>query len=146
MIILTWRFLIIIRCAVQLWRIETVLLNNFNRKIRGRRQYVERIFIHGSPHLLSCTLRLFNCVFKSGHFPEDWTIGLLVPLHKKGSMHSADNSCGITLSIISKLLTRLLNNRQCNCEEGYDVYMEAQGGSQKNRGTTDSIFVLTSLM
>ena len=62
-------------------------------------------------------------------------------------MHSADNFCSITLlSIISKLFTRLLNNRLCNREEEYNVYVEAQGGSRKGRGTTDSIFVLTSLM
>ena len=103
--------------------------------------------IHGSPHLLSCTLRLFNRVFESGHFPEDWTIGLLVPLHKKGSMHSADNFRGITLlSIISKFFTRLLNNRLCKWAGEYGVYVEAQGGFREGRGTTDSIFVLTSLI
>ena len=108
---------------------------------------LNEFFIHGSPHLLSCTLRLFNCVFESGHFPEDWTIGLLVPLHKKGSMHSADNFRGITLlSIISKRFTRLLNNRLRKWAEEYGVYVEAQGGFREGRGTTDSIFVLTSLI
>ena len=62
-------------------------------------------------------------------------------------MHSADNLCGITLlSIISKLFTRLLNNRLCRWGEEYDVYVEAQGGFREVRGTTDSIIVLRSLI
>ena len=46
---------------------------------------LNEFFIHGSPHLLSCTLRLFNCVFESGYFTEVWTIGLFVPLYKKAA-------------------------------------------------------------
>ena len=54
------------------------------------------------------------------------------------SVDPYDNFRGITLlSIISKLFTRLLNNRLCKWAEEYGVYVEAQGGFREGRGTTD---------
>ena len=58
---------------------------------------VNEFFIHGSYILLPHLASLFNFVFDSGVFPEDWCDGLLIPLHKKGSKHIAGNYRGIIL-------------------------------------------------
>ena len=54
-----------------------------------------------------------------------------------------DNYRGITLlSTLGKLFTRVINDRL----ESYGVYIEAQYGFRKGRGTADRIFVLSQLV
>ena len=55
---------------------------------------------------------LFNKILETQYYPEEWSIGIITPLHKTGELDNPDNYRGITLdSCISKLFTRLLNNR-----------------------------------
>ena len=43
-------------------------------------------------------LKLFNCIFDSGNFPEAWAEGLIVPIYKKkGSNDDPNNYRGVTL-------------------------------------------------
>ena len=57
-------------------------------------------------------LVLFNKLFDMGYFPETWSDGYVIPLHKKGSINDVNNYRGITLlSTLGKLFSRLINNR-----------------------------------
>ena len=99
--------------------------------------------IYGKNQLLPLLLRLYNVMFLKGYSPESWSEGLIIPLHKKGSVDSVENYRGITLlSVISKLFTRILNNRLSHWAEDNSVYIEAQGGFRSKMGTIDSMFVL----
>lgn len=90
--------------------------------------------------------KLFNIVFNLGYFPEKWTEGFIVPLHKKGNFNDVENYRGITLlSTFGKLFTRILNNRLNNWAENYHIYIDAQAGFRKHMGTIDNIFVMHSL-
>ena len=90
---------------------------------------------------------IFNAIFNSGIFPEAWTTGLLIPLHKKGNIHSTDNYRGITLlSVLGKIFTHVLNNRLTKWAEDYGIYVEAQGGFRAGRGTTDNMFILENII
>ena len=83
----------------------------------------------------------------SGYYPEKWTEGIIVPLHKKGSKEDVNTYRGITLvSCLSKLFTTVLNNRIENicCEN--NTISDAQFGFRKGRSTTDAIFILHSLV
>ena len=52
----------------------------------------------------------FNKLLRAGYFPSSWAEGHVVPLHKKGDVN---NYRGITLlSVLGKLFSRLLNDRQ----------------------------------
>ncbi len=80
-------------------------------------------------------------------FPDSWSDGHIIPLHKKGNINSTNNYRGITLvSTVGKLFTRVLNNRLSAWAEQYFVYIEAQAGFRKNMSTVDHIFVLHSLI
>ena len=58
-----------------------------------------------------------------------------------------DNYRGITLlSTLGKLFTRVINNRLESWAEEYGVYIEAQYGFRKGRGTVVCIFVLSQLV
>jgi len=90
---------------------------------------------------------LFNCVLNSGYYPEKWTEGIIVPLHKKGSKEDVNNYRGITLvSCLSKLFTTVLNNRIENICYENNTISDAQFGFRKGRSTTDAIFILHSLV
>ena len=90
---------------------------------------------------------LFDFVFESGVFQENWSEGLFTPLHKGGSRCEPDNYRGITLlSVLGKIFTRVLNNRLDSWAEKYEIYIEAQNGFRGGRGTTDSIFILNQVI
>ena len=71
---------------------------------------------------------LFNKLFSKGYFPNVWTEGFIIPLHKKGDVNEVGNYRGITLlSTFGKLFSKVLNNRLCKWAEKYNVYIESQG-------------------
>ena len=83
----------------------------------------------------------------TGYFPDTWSDGYIVPIHKKGNLSDVNNFRGITLlSTLGKLFTRILNTRLTNWAEEYYIYIEAQAGFRANMSTTDNIFVLHGLI
>ena len=55
---------------------------------------------------------LFNKLFDIGYFPESWSEGLIVPLHKKGELDDVSNYRDITLlSTLGKLFSKIINDR-----------------------------------
>ena len=116
-------------------------------KSAGPDMLINEFFIHGKHILASTLVNLFNKIFEVGHFPEAWSEGYVIPLHKKGSVNDAENYRGITLlSTIGKLFTRVLNNRLGEWAENYGVLIEAQAGFRAGMSTTDNIFVLHGLI
>ena len=105
------------------------------------------MFIHSKDVLAPYLLLLFNKVYSLGYFPESWSEGYVIPLHKKGSINEENNYRGITLlSTLGKLFTRVINNRLSQWAEEYSVYIEAQAGFRSGMGTVDNIFVLHGLI
>ena len=99
--------------------------------------FMESIDILGS-HLCD----IFKAILTSGYFPDKWTEGVIIPIHKKGSINDANNYRGITLvSCLSKLFTTILNKRiETFCNEN-DIISDAQFGFRKGGSTVDAIFV-----
>ena len=118
-----------------------------NNKGAGPDKMINEFFIHGANILLPYFDVLFNTIFSNGYFPQDWSLGEIIPLHKKGSINNVDNYRGITLlSTLGKLFTRILNNRLTGWAEEYGIYVEAQAGFREAMGTTDHIFSLHGLI
>ena len=116
-------------------------------KSSGPDRLINEFFIHGKNVLLPILLSLFNKIFENGTFPNDWSEGYIIPLHKKGSRSEAENYRGITLlSSLGKLFTRVINNRLTDWSEKYYVLIEAQAGFRVNMSTVDDVFVLHSLL
>ena len=116
-------------------------------KSGGPDMLINEFLIYGK-HIFTSTLcNLFNQIFASGYFPEDWSEGYIIPLHKKGSLNDVGNYRGITLlSILGKLFTRVLNNRLTDWAERYYILIEAQAGFRPGMGTTDNLYVLHGLI
>ena len=89
----------------------------------------------------------FNKILDLGHFPEVWSEGYVVPIHKKGKLDDVNNLRGITLlSSLCKLFTRVLTNRLTTWAEEYYIYIEAQTGFRANMSTADNVFVLRGII
>ena len=82
-----------------------------------------------------------------GYFPENWSTGFVIPLHKKGSTSDVNNYRGITLlSTLGKHFTRMLNKKLVDWADNYHVYIEAQAGFRSNMSTSDNVFILYGII
>ena len=116
-------------------------------KSGGPYLFLNELFIHGSDTLLPYLKALFNKIIDTGYFPDMWSDGYIVPLHKKGKTDDVKNFRGITLlSTLGKLFTRIINNRLNDWAENYNVYIEAQAGFRKEMSTIDNIFILNAII
>ena len=70
-------------------------------KSGGEDLMINEFFVHGKDILMPYILRVFNYIFDCGIFPESWSEGLLVPLHKKGFDLSGVPSTVFSFCIIS---------------------------------------------
>ena len=83
---------------------------------------INEFYINACGALTDKLTLLFNIVLNSGYFPNTWTEGVIVPIHKKGSKNLVDNYRGVTLlSTLGKLFTRLLNNRLSFWADTYGI-------------------------
>ena len=105
-------------------------------KSGGPDRLINEFFIHGKSILFPTLNNLFNKIFEIRHFPECWSEGYVIPLHKKGSINEIENYRGITLlSVLGKLFTRVINNRLGDWAENYFVLIEAQAGFRPGMST-----------
>lgn len=118
-----------------------------SNKAGGPDKLINEFFKHGQHILVPILWNLFNKIFETGVFPEEWVEGFIIPLHKKGNLNNVENYRGITLlSALGKLFSRVINNRLSEWSERYFVLIEAQAGFRANMGTVDDIFVLHGLI
>ena len=81
------------------------------------------------PHLFM----LFNNILESGIYPNGWCEAILCPLHKNGSVNEVGNYRGISLlPVLSKVFTKILNNRLVKWAENHNLQKEEQAGYRKN--------------
>ena len=72
----------------------------------GEDMLLNEMFVHGKNILAPSICVIFNHLLHIGHFPDMWTEGLIIPVHKKGDMNEVGNYRGITLlSTMEKLFT-----------------------------------------
>jgi hypothetical protein len=113
-------------------------------KSAGEDLIINELLIAGHDQLMPYIYELFNFVFDKGVFPDIWADGLLIPLHKSGSVNITNHFRGITLlPVLGKLFTGILSNRLDSWAERNRIYIEGQNGFRRGRGTVDSIFILS---
>ncbi len=86
-------------------------------------------------------------MFENAYFSEAWCVGVIVPLHKRGSIHTPSKYRSISLlSIMSKLYTSIFNNRLTYWCDVTCKIVESQAGFRREYSTIDNIFVLQSVI
>ena len=70
---------------------------------------------------------LFNEIYDTGIYPEQWFSGIIIPIYKKGTREDPLNYRGITLTTaMSKLFTYMLNQRINDWSEESSIRSQAQ--------------------
>ena len=90
---------------------------------------------------------LFNTIFDLADYPDDWTQGLIYPVHKKGDKSDPQNYRKVSLiSSLAKVFESVLENRlsfkQLVCRDDDPL----QRGFNKDCRTSDNLFVLYNLV
>jgi hypothetical protein len=98
--------------------------------------------------LLSFYCKLFNSVFETGHIPNTWLEGIIIPIYKnKGDPKDPSNYRPITiLSCLGKLFTSILNSRLNKYLDDNEILDQNQAGFRKGFSCSDHIFTLYSLI
>ena len=100
-----------------------------------------------SGDFISVLTDLFNHILNTGHYPQQWSRGILTPIHKGGSRYDPINYRGITvLNSIGKIFTSVLQSRLLVWAEERSLIPESQFGFRSNRSTVDCIFILNTVI
>jgi hypothetical protein len=125
------------------WSVKDLKLN----KSCGNDGTIAEMLKCGSNIAIPFLTKLFNVIFDKGIFPSQWSKAIMVPIHKKGSLHDVDNYRGISLlNVVSKCYTKVLNKRLRTWLDTNNVISECQAGFRKNYSTVDQIFNLNALI
>ena len=119
-----------------------------NNKSAGD-DYIINEFLKNCPQdFVELIVKLFNLILRTGHVPEEWSIGLIVPIFKKkGSKFDTDNYRGITLlSCLGKLFSAIINTRLTKFVENRKIIGEEQAAFREGYSTLDHAFVLNELI
>ena len=118
-----------------------------NKKSPGKDGITNEMIKSATPDLLQILEKTFNLVIDTGIYPNEWKVGLCIPIYKAGCPLNPENYRGITLTNgIGKLFCQIINQRISQFLEQNNCLVKEQGGFRKNHRTTDHIFILNRLV
>ncbi len=92
-------------------------------------------------------LKLFNAILKSGKVLPQWILGLIVPIHKKGSKSVPANYRGITLmSCLGKLFLSILNARLLKYALDNKILSKKQLGFLAGNRCSDAHIIINNMI
>ena len=90
-------------------------------------------------------VELFLRIWESGAVPAEWSVGVVVPIFKKGDSTLPSNYRGITLMVVAaKVLERVVLNRIRSDRE--KRCRETQAGFRAGRSCGEQIFSLRRVL
>ncbi len=116
-------------------------------KAAGADNIINEFLLHGRETIQHTLVELFNHLYTTSQYPDQWSTGTIVPIYKKGDRKLAGNYRGITLtSSMGKLFTYMLNQRLCLWLEQGSILTPAQHAYRRGHSTTDAVFVLNTVI
>ena len=101
----------------------------------------------GGTLIITFLIRLFNEIFSTGHYPQEWAKSIIIPIYKKGNKKLTDNYRGISFtSVLSKCYVSIINKRIYNWLEKSNKITESQAGFRRHYSTTDHIYTLFTII
>ena len=97
---------------------------------------------------LETLLNIFNYIWTTGKFPEDWTLATIIPIPKPGKDPAEPNSyrpIALT-SCLCKTLERMINKRLTWFLESNNHISLFQSGFRSDRSTTDNLVRLETFI
>ena len=127
--------------------IQNVLKITKNKKVAGSDGLVTEFFKYANGHMDGPLSALFNFILNSGEYPDQWSEGLINPIHKKKSKTDPENYRKITvLPALGKLFDTILNVRLTSIKEFMQSFDRLQFGFKEKHGSVDNAFILDSII
>ena len=102
---------------------------------------------YASNELLRPITLLFNCIFDSGDYPEEWSEGIINPIYKHGAKTLPENYRKITVSTsIGKLFDSIINKRLVFYRRITHDEDKFQNGFKEKSRTIDNAFILNGII
>lgn len=99
---------------------------------------------YGGRQLQARICHLIELIWTQNKIPEDWYIGIITPIHKKGDKQKCVNYRPITLlNVVYKILANLVNKRLKEYAEG--ILGDYQNGFRPGRSTISAIHTLEQI-
>lgn len=125
--------------------ITEIIRNSKNSKAPGIDGIPFELIKYGGERLIEEIHKLMRQIWKEEKMPQEWDIGQIVTIHKKGDQQNCRNYRGITLlNTTYKILSTILQRRVNNVVK--DKIGTYQCGFRKNKSTTDAIHILKQIM
>ena len=132
---------------ISLEEIRNTIKTLKNKKSPGKDGITNEMIKSATPDLLQILQKLFNLIMDTGIYPNEWKVGLCIPIYKTGCPLNPENYRGITLTNgIGKLFCQIINKRISQSLEQNNRLINEQAGFRKTYRTTDHIFVLNKLV
>ena len=100
------------------------------------------------PSLLQALLEIFNDMWETGKFPENWELATVIPIPKPGKDHTEPNNyrpIALT-SCLCKTLERMINVRPVWYLESNNFISPVQSGFRSERSTNDNLVRLETFI
>ena len=115
------------------------------RKAVGEDGIENEAWIHATHEIAEAFKKMVRLIWKDGGVIEDWKVGIISPVFKKGDKSDIRNYRGVTIMDTAyKIYAEILNDRLENVIE--NNLSETQFGFRKGRGTVDCIYILNYLI
>lgn len=125
--------------------VKKVINNLKTGKSCGPDNIINEIIKFSSQVTLKAFTKLFNIILRTGCYPKVWEQSYIIPIHKSGDRSDFNNYRGISLmSCLAKVFSALINNRLTDFMDSQ--YNHSQFGFRKNHRTSDSLFILKSII
>jgi len=122
-----------------------VIRNLKKGKAPGIDNITVELIKNGGPDLLERIFDLLIQIWEQEKMREEWEIGVICPIFKKGDRRECSNYRGITLlNIVYKIFTCLMYNRLIKYSERN--LGEYQAGFRPSRSTVDQIHVVRQIL
>ena len=116
-----------------------------NNKAPGLDSLPAELFKTGSTELLAEIHQLIARIWIEEALPEQWMIGIICPIHKKGCKMTCANYRGISLLPSAyKILSKILSSRLEPFSEAF--LSEYQAGFRRQRSTSDQLFSIRQIV
>ena len=128
--------------SIEVQRIISSLDSN---KASGLDQISVKIIKAISSYVSGPISDIFNASLLQGKYPDSLKVGKITPIHKKGDHSNINNYRPVTvLSVISKILERLMFNRLYSYLESNNLLHESQFGFRTGKSTQQAIIKFLS--
>ena len=103
---------------------------------------------HLPENSLKTLLNIFNYIWTTGKFPEDWTLATIIPIPKPGKDPAEPNNYRpiALISCLCKTLERMINKRLTWFLESNNHISRFQSGFRSDRSTTDNLVRLETFI